>query len=64
VPQSSFPRAPIRRKRENVIFVIWVVDSKTGAPYNPVIAEEGGAKRRRTKQQVTETKRDFGFRLR
>jgi hypothetical protein len=37
----------------------WGVYRKKDRPYNPLIAEERGAKRRRTKQQATEKQKKF-----
>lgn len=44
---------------ENVVFVMRGIYSQRGRPYNPLIAEERGAKRRRAQKQVAENERDF-----
>jgi hypothetical protein len=48
------------------VLSFWGVYSQKGRPYNPLIAEERGAKRRQAKQQTTEIKKKFsvsGFRV-
>jgi hypothetical protein len=37
----------------------WGVYSKMGRPYNPLIAEERGAKRRRALKQTSEKQKKF-----
>jgi len=44
---------------KNVVFVIWGLPKGKGHPYNPPIAEERGAKRRRTWKQASEIKCKF-----
>jgi len=39
---------------ENVSFVIWGLPKRKADPYNPLIAEERGAKRRRATKQASE----------
>src|SRR5690606_20473497 len=41
---------------KNVVFVTKGGDRPKGRPYNPLIAEERGAKRRQAKQQASEVK--------
>jgi len=63
---SSFPHYSPRRTKKFVVFVIKGGDRRKACPYNPPIAEERGAKRRRAKQQASEIKKQFsvsGFRI-
>ena len=50
-------------RQKNVSFVIWGLPKHKTDPYNPPIAEERGAKRRRARQQASEIKSNFGFRI-
>ena len=59
VVRSSFPHGGAGAPDENVDFVIWGLYSRTGRPYNPLIAEERGAKRRRARRQDAETEKKF-----
>jgi hypothetical protein len=54
VVQQSFPHGPDRQKRKMTFLSLEGVYSKMGRPYNPLIAEERGAKRRRARKQATE----------
>jgi len=57
VIQSCFPQTGGRQKQK-MSFLSWRgVYRKTGHPYNPLIAEECGAKRRRARKQVAENER-------
>jgi hypothetical protein len=49
---------------KNVSFVIWGLPKCKTDPYNPPIAEERGAKRRRAPRQASEIKSNLGFRFR
>jgi len=48
---------------KNVSFVIWGLPKCKTDPYNPPIAEERGAKRRRVRKQASEIKSNLGFRF-
>jgi hypothetical protein len=57
VIQSCFPQTG-GRQNQKMSFLSWMgVYRKTGHPYNPLIAEERGAKRRRARKQVAENER-------
>ena len=54
VVQSSFPHGQISQNQKMTFLSFWGVYRKMGRPYNPLIAEERGAKRRRARKQATE----------
>ncbi|WP_338721083.1 hypothetical protein [Devosia sp. XK-2] len=60
---SSFPHGQTGAEPENVVFVILGLPKRKSGPYNPPIAEERGAKRRRARRQASEIKSIFGFRI-
>jgi hypothetical protein len=60
---SSFPHGQAGLEPENVVFVILGLPKRKSGPYNPPIAEERGAERRRAPRQASEIKSNFGFRI-
>jgi hypothetical protein len=59
VVQSSFPHGQISQNQKMTFLSFWGVYRKMGRPYNPLIAEERGAKRRRARKQATEKQKKF-----
>ena len=60
---SSFPHGWIGRGKKNDLFVKRGLPSRKVGDYNPPIAEERGARRRRVRKQASEIKSDFRFQI-
>ena len=60
---SSFPHGWIGRGKKNDLFVKRGLPSRKVGDYNPPIAEERGARRRRAWRQASEIKCKFAFQV-